>query len=225
MRKFLIALAAIFAFVCCGHTVDPEPTTPHKVHRSVGKLTVHKHVVVAGKDEYVPIGGGTGFAIGEREIMTANHVCKALDTPGNVIRLSFYTGIYEAKFDDNLVAIKRDESRDLCILFMYSSPLKPIKFSGTWPKMGDKIFIFGAPAHQAFVLTSGYYGQNLHVKISGKDIWSATLSAPAFPGNSGSPVLNDKGEFIGVLIAGFPAYHHLTITPSYLGVKKFLEDR
>jgi S1-C subfamily serine protease len=227
MKRFLILLIAIFTFACCGHTNDFESTTPQTVHRSVGKLTAYRYMVVEGEVQQVSIDGGTGFAISKNEIMTANHVCKSLDFPGTVIRLSFYNGIYEVSFDNSLIPIKRDSSKDLCILFMRNNPLKPIKFSNTWPKMGDEIFVFGAPGHEAYILTSGHYGQNMFIEISDniEGMRAAVISAPVFPGNSGSPILNEKGEFIGVLVAGYLSYHHLGYTPSFLSVRDFLEGR
>jgi S1-C subfamily serine protease len=221
VKKVLSILFGLF-LLSCGH-ISYKPVNPHTVHRSVGKIIVFDTVELDGVEKEVALGGGTGFAISEHEILTANHVCEVVEE-GLKLRLEYFDGFKQVLVPDVLIPIKQDKSKDLCILFTFNNPLKPIPFSGRWPKMGDKAFIFGAPGLIAYVLTEGYYSHSMLIEMApDKRILANVLSVPSFPGNSGSPVLDEDGKFIGVLIAGFSRYHHVTLTPAYIEVRDFLK--
>jgi S1-C subfamily serine protease len=197
-------------------------------HLSVGRLLYLQHLDTINSS--ILVGCGTGFAVGPHEIMTANHVCEAADKDNMSIYLSFFDGNEMRIIGRELIPIKRDPQRDLCILFLFDNPLKPIKFAKNKPSIGDISYTYGVPKNGPFTLTSGFYGYDVNVVYSSKSgekysTLVTSLSLPVFKGNSGGPILNDQGEFVGISIMVDTLYSHISYTPTYQDVRYFLGER
>lgn len=218
MKSFLSLCFAILIFSCYSRfdKFSPVKVNSNTMHQSVGILEIYFN------DDRV--GTGTGFSIGEHKILTVNHVCESIEQPGFSIRLAYEDSFQTLKVDEDLSIIKRDESKDLCLLYIVNNPLRPIAFSDDSPKKGDKIFVFGVAHSQTLVLTQGYYGSFRWIDLFGKKIYIAFISASTVPGNSGSPILNEDGEFIGVAIGAYHLYDKLAIGSPYFDLKTFLEE-
>ena len=91
------------------------------------------------------------------------------------------------------------EDGDITILY---SPLatapSDVKMSKTPPRRGDRITVIGFPAGIGPIVTQGYVG-NPRVYFTYYDEWLMSLDVSICGGNSGSAVLNSKGEVISVL--------------------------
>jgi len=218
MRNILLGIL-LSAMASCCHFSNSSPLKD--VNKTTGKIVLMQ---VTPKGD-IPLGGGSGFSIGEHTILTANHVCSLLSMiPDSYLTLYFHNGYNEVQTNNRLIVIKNDPHKDLCLLYIHDNPLRTLKLSRKWPTINDEVFVFGAPAHEAYLLTSGFYGETKSIEIGGVGrVFVAALSAPAYGGNSGGPVLNSDGDFIGVLIAGYTKYSHITYTPSFLDLKEFLE--
>lgn len=143
-------------------------------------------------------GAGTGFIIGsEGLIFTNRHVtgaAKAVDVTyfdGTQRRGELVFRSYEADF----AVVKVDP--------VPAIPSLPLCY-GTYPNPGDDIAVLGNPLSLANTVTRGIVSA---VRTSSADSFSSlpegvTLiqtDASVNPGNSGGPMVNDKGEVVGVV--------------------------
>ena len=91
------------------------------------------------------------------------------------------------------------EGGDITILY---SPLatapSDVKMSKTPPRRGDRITVIGFQAGIGPIVTQGFVG-NPRVFFDYYDEWLMSLDVSICGGNSGSAVLNSKGEVISVL--------------------------
>ena len=173
-------------------------------------------------------GGGTGFAIksasGEDFIVTNKHVCEAAENGWMIIKQdNSKQGIFKR-------VVYKDTVHDLCLL-QGDRRLSPLTL-GSSPQKGSFNYIIGHPGlrqltvsqgefignktiqmmeriekkeqcrgklHELTILEQMMYGVQF-VCIRSYNTYSTT--AVAYPGNSGSPVVNKYGNVIGVLFAG-----------------------
>lgn len=115
-------------------------------------------------------GAGSGVVVQEGEeslILTANHVVKDEGMTVNGLPATI---------------VLRDEKRDLALIKV-KQRLPAITISEERPDIGSPVMVIGCPYGQCFAVTQGYIS-------SGPDQEGhTTISATAYPGNSGGPVL------------------------------------
>ncbi len=151
----------------------------------------------------IPYHGGTGFEVedssGHRFIVTNKHVCGIFT--GGVAQLQTEEGkVYFRHI------LKVSDIFDLCLIDSIDEV--PALHLGKKISLLDKIFIVGHPFLHPLKVTSGNVIRSLVITTTEDGITStgsfASLetNAEAHPGNSGSPVVNPKGEVVGVLFAG-----------------------
>jgi len=134
---------------------------------------------------------GTGFNINEYGIIVTNHhVIK--DALNMVIR--FPDGkVYKAvewfsKPEFDLAVIKLQAENRL--------PFVPLNIEAQ-PVVGDKVRVVGNPLGLNNVVAEGEVEQYLMVGDKPANVMA--ISAPVYPGNSGSPVFDHDGRVVGVV--------------------------
>lgn len=157
------------------------------------------------------IGSGTVWAISDRELITAGHVCA----------LSFkYPSLFHLSINGNpVVVIKLDEARDLCML--YSSKkniLEPLKLSNEAPEANDKLHLRGFPLGIGIFETEGKFIKT--IEVGNQQLYLLSLQAAG--GYSGSPVLNEYDEVVGVLILGVPSFTQMSFSTSLESLRDFI---
>jgi hypothetical protein len=140
-----------------------------------------------GKPRFV----GTGFFIGPSHVVTNHHVIEGMDN-GTV---KLYDGSsYQI---EGIVDI--NEQWDLClvkVLLPSSVMVESLPLAKSYPDRGDKVYVFGNPMGLEHSVTEGIVSSvRILQEIRGKII---QITAPISPGSSGSPVLNKKGEVVGI---------------------------
>lgn len=132
-------------------------------------------------------GHGTGFFINQNTIITCYHV---VDN-ANTIEIQTSTG---KKFTIDSV-ISSNKKSDLIKFTVKEKNTTWLPLSDKLPKIGESAFVIGNPQDYDFSMSNGIVS-SIRIKNSTEIIQT---TAPCSPGNSGSPILNKKGNVIGVL--------------------------
>ncbi len=130
---------------------------------------------------------GTGFIIDESGlVLTNNHVVEdAYVVYGSFDNYDITYPLYPI--------IRGDENNDLCLLQIDSNNLfKPIKKTSETPTLGDEVVTIGNPHGIGLSVSKG--------SVSRLDQeGNLQMNMQLNPGNSGGPVLNQRGEWVGIV--------------------------
>jgi len=140
------------------------------------------------KGEFLKL--GSGFFISQRgDIITNYHVLQGASSA-------------EVKTSDGKTypityIVAEDEQSDIIRLSVDipSQHAYPLSLSATFPEVGERIIVYGSPLGLEKTVSDGIVSAIREVPGYGKLI---QITAPVSPGSSGSPVLNMKGEVIGI---------------------------
>ena len=155
---------------------------------------------------------GTGVVVVGDTILTARHVIANARTIGAIFprrdekgQIISNPGVYKTAVPCTVIATS--VRRDLAVLAL-RQPVKPKAIKLTLSVTpGSHVFIIGAGAdwgmwnyasgdvRQVYTLDHPASGQG--IKIRGKIV---ETSVPANPGNSGGPILNARGELVGLMM-------------------------
>lgn len=131
--------------------------------------------------------GSAFLAVGEGLAVTAWHVIHDAQR-------------VEAGFSDHrrvVVAglVDRNEELDLALIRLDTDGRPRIRLSSTIPRIGSRICVVGTPRGFDFSISEGLISQ---IRTVDK-VRYYQVSCPISPGDSGGPVLNERGEVIGVM--------------------------
>ena len=161
----------------------------------------------------------TGFHLkykGEVYIMTNKHVCDLQRQIYNHDHIQFEDYVGE------IIAV--DTVHDLCLVT--SNRKEGLSLANTPVEVMDEITIVGFPRGLPKTIRKGHvtaYIEILAPWISRVPVETFSISAIAYGGNSGSPVVNKYGQVVGVLFAGPMQYMtEAEIVPLFY-VNSFLE--
>jgi len=137
-------------------------------------------------------GHGTGFFIDPWGMVATNyHVVEGASS----LKIKTKSG---ATMDIRGIAAS-DAENDVVILsaVLPIDSIRTLKMAPSLPQVGDKIVVIGTPYHPqlAQTITDGLVSA-IRPVAGGKRL--IQISAPISPGSSGSPVVNTKGEVVGI---------------------------
>ncbi len=149
--------------------------------------------IVALDNTSQPLGFGSGFIIDDELIVTNVHVIE-----GSSSAYVLVNGQEKKYKVDGYLSI--DKPNDLVILKVSGLKQKSMVLNqGSIPEIGEKIYAIGNP--------KGFNGTFSEGIISGIRNFDKNkvlqITAPISPGSSGGPVLNFKGEVVGVAFATY----------------------
>lgn len=122
-------------------------------------------------------------------ILTNNHVV-GRHTPVVILQND---GEYESRL------IARDPDVDLALLSIEATGLTPLKPAPVSPRVGEMVFAFGHPWGQRNTVTRGIVSALVSAQNRRGDTLPIVRSdTPLAPGNSGGPLVNAKGEVVGI---------------------------
>lgn len=122
-------------------------------------------------------------------ILTNNHVV-GRHTP--IVKLND-----DGEFEARIVARKPD--MDLALLSIQADGLPPLMPATVPPRVGELVFAFGHPWGHRNTVTSGVVSALLTAQTrNGQMLPVIRSDASLAPGNSGGPLVNARGEVIGI---------------------------
>ena len=122
-------------------------------------------------------------------ILTNNHVV-GRHTPIVVLQ-------NDGEYESQLIA--RDPDVDLALLSIEATGLTPLKPAPVSPRVGEMVFAFGHPWGQRNTVTRGIVSALVSAQNRRGDTLPVIRSdTPLAPGNSGGPLVNAKGEVVGI---------------------------
>lgn len=158
-------------------------------------------------------GKGGMFAI------TAAHAC---DSPFKKGLTSVVVTSHDGRRRQALVTSSVAET-DLCILYVPKINEPALKLAKVKPSVGDEVFAVSAPlsifSPGALMMFKGNYAGMFGDR--------AGFTVATASGSSGSPVLNKRGEVVGMISAKAPRFENFCVSPDFDSIKiiyEVLED-
>ena len=159
----------------------------------------------------------------KKAVLTAAHVCdqRSLEAfissrNGNI----FLKAIDRDNKEYIINILKYDINSDICLLKSVSGDLPSyIKISSKKPEYGETVYNLAGPLG----IIQGEMVPAYHGQFFGVSDGRAFYSIPAIGGSSGSPILNVKGELIGMIHSVHYKFHHITVSATYKQLWNFLK--
>ena len=167
---------------------------------------------------------GSGFFIDRRGyILTNHHVIKSEVDPKDKGYSRLYIRLSESPAGERIPAkvIGYDPTFDLALIKTEVNPSFIFGgYGGEQVSPGDRIYAIGSPAGLEKTITSGIVSAMGRHLLQMGDVMQ--VDVPLNPGNSGGPLLNDKGDLIGVGFAGLEQFQGLNFAVPYHWIEKIL---
>ena len=180
----LLLIIPVIVLIFCTISTVPAQTVPQIAEKALA-ATVYLEMQDSNG---LPLGFGSGFFVRDNLIATNYHVIEgaARGTAKLVGQFSTY-------------AIKgvtaTDKTNDLALLKVTVSGIKPLPLGNSSDvKIGETVYVAGNPKGLEGTFSDG-------IISSRRDQYTKErlqMTAPISPGSSGGPVLNSKGEVIGI---------------------------
>ena len=192
-----------------------------KVEAWVGVCSVEENTC-AVPELYSMGSGAVVFYANKKAILTAAHVCdlgnavkfaagkskvilKAIDREGKV---------YETHI------LKINAKADICLLNAPLVQAPALKVAVKKPEYGEIVYNISSPLGMSEggmvpVFQGLYFGENRGY---------AHYSIPTIGGSSGSPILNVKGELVGMIHSVHYRFHHISLSATHTDLWNFLES-
>lgn len=180
--KYLLTLLTLL-FICVFRQLGHAQDIPQLAEKALAATVYLEMMDTNGK----PISYGSGFFVSATLIATNYHVIAG--TAKGTAKLVGKPKTYRIQ---GVIAI--DTKNDLALLKVTVPGIKPLSLGDSSKiRIGEKVYVLGNPKG-----LEGTFSDGIISRISTQDREHLQMTAPISPGSSGGPVLNSKGEVIGV---------------------------
>jgi len=192
----------VLAFIVAAAIADTQTTAQ----------TLYKKTQAAVVTIDTPTMAGTGFIVGDGSlVLTCYHVIK--ESPGAITVKGF----------GHATLLRSDPQCDIAILTLRKKSPVHLKISrGASPSPGAQVFVIGSPL--GILDKSITEGTLSSIRRIG-DRALLQITAPISHGSSGSPVLDRKGEVIGMAAATLEQGQGLNFAISAMNLRKVLQAK
>lgn len=207
MRNLVGSLILIF---CLSGTVYGQSA------REVAQKSFSSVVLLLMEDKNGQVlSQGSGFVVGKGVVATNFHVIEgATSGAAKMVGKKTFFPI------NGVVGV--DKKRDLALLSVSGLDRQPLKFAvEDEANVGDKVYAVGNPLGLEGTFSEGIVSGVRHLK----DATILQITAPISPGSSGGPILNAKGNVIGVAVATFKTGQNLNFAIPSFYVRNLLTSK
>ena len=236
-------------FMSCSLPVSIGLQTAYKSHKlawadSVIYVATRQMHLVCIEEQCMPVdqsyGAGTSFVIdkvdGKSILMTAAHLCYPYNA-GQQSPLS-ELGILETRFDlsivlgESLLIVQEilvlDVENDICVFSVPVDIGREMPISRKDPRYGDNVWTIGAPAgyfpESAKPITRGTFSGEAERRMENGSLNPFfNFTMPAVGGMSGSPIINEHGEVVGIVSAVNSDWHLISFSPTLDQIKDSID--
>ena len=176
----------------------------------VARNTLPSVVMLQAQDsEGRPISQGSGFFVRPNVVATNYHVIK--DGAAALVKIIGDANLYPV---EGIVAL--DETSDLALLKIKSPSRKPLILAdNSRLEVGQEIFALGNPKGLEGTISQGIISSKTLRQLGREKL--IQITAPISPGSSGGPIVNIKGEVVGITVSTLTAGQNLNFAiPSAL---------
>ncbi len=195
----------LFGFILLAQSIFAEAQTPQQIARKAFKAMV---LLVMEDANGQPFSIGSGFFVKEGVIASNLHVVEGASRG--------YAKVVGQRTKFNIEGIVGiDQNRDLVILKISGAPTPALVLGNSDAvEVGEPVYAVGNPQGLEGTFPEGIVSS---IRQAGSDKL-LQITAPISPGSSGGPVLNTKGEVVGVSVATFSGGQNLNfaIPSNYL---------
>jgi S1-C subfamily serine protease len=171
----------------------PKPVEPEEEEETPAKKLMESSVTIYVFDRNGnEISLGSGVFVRKGTVATNFHVIE----DGESFKIVRNSDEKEADAE----MLRFDKAHDLALLRVDESmPGKPLKIRSDYPDQGSEILVVGSPAGLKGTVSNGIVSAVRKSDPYNFDL--IQITAPISPGSSGGPVVNKKGEIIGISVA------------------------
>ena len=196
----LLALLLVSSLGCAGDAETPleatQPTleTPALTVPKIAEIGSDSTVFVRVKKADETLSTGSGFVIQKGRIATNHHVIEGI-----------VSGTVESVYNQTRFAIESvlaiDEHNDLAILDAKSFSAPPLSLGDSNKIVtGESVYVVSNPQGWKGTFSDGVISGQRSGGLDWHDGKVFQITAPVFKGSSGGPVLNSRGEVIGIYV-------------------------
>lgn len=158
------------------------------------KLPEHLLPFADRNDPYYSV--GSAFAVSEKEVITAWHV---IDLGAGGLNRQLYLRDHEGKVTEIDEVTGFSNLRDYALLTINGGKFKhPLKLARK-RTINEKVYAVGNAHGEGIISRDGIFTSETPEAVAGQWKW-IRFSAAVSPGNSGGPLLNQKGEVLGIVL-------------------------
>lgn len=155
------------------------------------KLSIKDNILVVGIVNETRSSAGTGFFVSDNIIVTAGHIIKDSNDFTIFYNNTTYKAVDSYLFDPNIA--------DVGVIVVDTNEVEHDVVLSKAVK-GEYIHVRGAPYTLLETFEKGRVKNTHVINLSMKMDDLIYIDCDVYPGNSGSPVINKKGEIIGLII-------------------------
>lgn len=171
-----------------GITSSPDNVLPQRDLSVADIVKANRESIVVIKTSTGAIGSGffinrEGYIVTNKHVLPNNNRAEIKTVNGTIFKV--------------LQVVREDSDADLVIASTDATPQesKPVNIHAGLPESGEKIIVIGSPLGLEQTVSDGIVSA---VRQNQKSVEYIQITAPVSPGNSGGPLINMRGEVIGV---------------------------
>ncbi|MFT4530414.1 MAG: hypothetical protein COB58_06270 [Thalassobium sp.] len=177
-------LGSLFLTSCASDAANSQVQSA----RTIAQAATNSVVLIKAYKDSSFTQQGSGFVVrGDGLIATNRHVIEDAD--------SLEIHLANGEIYDRVFFVEDDQRRDLALLRIPANNLSALAIADEGDlSIGDPIFVIGNPMGLQGTLSNGIVSAKRIVE----GISIIQITAPISPGSSGGPVLNERGEVVGI---------------------------